>query len=101
LLVPMKKVDGRYIEVDFNTLSHNTDTIDVGYALDGYSFESFEQIGGLTFPVVADKNTFRAYDSDVTYKARFGIRDTDFLAKYFAVRYRRVGSTSGYIVLIY
>ena len=97
----MKLPEGRAFWIDINTLSANTDTIDVGYAIDTSSWSSYGSITGITLPVVADKTTWREFDTDKTYKSRICIRDVNFLAKLMAVRYRRVGSTSGYIVLIY
>jgi hypothetical protein len=95
IFIPFRYIDGRYFEIDINTLNANTDTIECGYALD----KTF-MCNATGFPVVANKNTYKDVH-DGTGKARIGVITSNWTAKYIAIRYVKVGSTSGSIVLIY
>jgi hypothetical protein len=88
---------GRYFEIDIDSLSANTDTIECGTSVD----KSF--YANLTgFPVVANKAAV-AYECfmDGTKKSRIAVSRDNWTAKYVAIRYKKVGSTTGVVVLIY
>lgn len=97
VFVPFKLMNGRYFEIDIDSLSANNDTIECGTAIDKTFFAN---VSG--FPTVADKtDTDYMCFMDGVLKSRIAVSINNWTAKYVAIRYKKVGSTTGVIVLIY
>jgi len=97
IFIPFRHVDGRYFEIDIDSLSANTDTIECGPALDKTFYAN-----ATGFPVLADKAAV-AHECymDGVKKSRIAVDAATWQGKYIAIRYVKVGSTTGCIVLIY
>lgn len=85
------------LTVDFSSLTHNTDSIDIGYSDNKQGFTSVTT----DFPKALDKSTIYKY-SDGTRKSQIMVITTGkWPSKWIAIRYRNVDSTSGNLKITY
>lgn len=79
------------VTIDFTSLSHSTDTLDVGYSDDKAGFVSVTT----DFPLVMNKATIYKYSDGVRKSRKVIVTTGKWPSKWIAIRYRNVDSTAG------
>lgn len=85
------------LTIDFSSLTHSTDSIDVGYSDNKQGFVSVTT----DFPKLLDKTTIYKYSDGVRKSQIVVVTTGKWPSKWIAIRYKNVDSTAGTLKFTY